>query len=492
VSIVLLHNAAFPADVICIQVLGLRDPGLAVIAPNLMYFGPMENDCRVPGFEKKSIATNNTLCTFFTKQIFINGYYFVTSDGPVDMDPVRWSVLASADNQSTWTLVGASVWKMFGDGTIGLYDQLPFFTTTDRRAEVKHDLRPTWPWVLDWLFCFIVNALGYFSCFVAAINGWSKLVKTIWIAFCLTVAIIFLFAAIGYYAAGNSRAAATCLLEMVPQLVFVLGISFYESKIIHLLLVCSLCFAVSLLIDNVVIYSSSWVSTIPSIIQSAGTAAFIFAIIVSCFRRRALRRSGKLVTADKERYDQVWLSLINNEPHHQNILMKIRNEAWFSMNDCNMVVPRQYSRKFARKNLSMAEVPFEILTTSNISNSTIWSMFQKTDEEKSLSELLDSQRWLPGSLDYDNPVKSLDQLFVQASCLHPILLQKVKTWAKASGGCFLCKGSSGFIKIADLPEDSLSSVRWAKIKSMSRAVEKVYRIYGKVLFSWLVFECTTG
>ena len=171
------------------------------------------------------------------------------------------------------------------------------------------------------------------------------------------------------------------------------------------------------------------------------------------------------------------------------MLINIRNEAWFPINDCKNLVPRQYSRKFARLNLSMAEVPFEILTTSesNISNSSTWFMSRSTDQEKSLSESLDSKRWLPGSLDYNNPIKSLDQLFVQASCLHPILLKKVKTWAKASGGCFLCRGSPCFIKISDLPENSLLSVKWAKLKSMSRAVEKVYRIYGKVRFLCLSF-----
>ena len=33
---------------------------------------------------------------------------------------------------------------------------------------------------------------------------------------------------------------------------------------------------------------------------------------------------------------------------------------------------------------------------------------------------------VPGSLDPASPVRSLDQLFVQASCLEPLLLDKVK------------------------------------------------------------------
>jgi hypothetical protein len=94
--------------------------------------------------------------------------------------------------------------------------------------------------------------------------------------------------------------------------------------------------------------------------------------------------------------------------------------------------------------------------------------------------MLDVEQWLHGTLDITNPVDSLDQLFVQASCVHPILLQKVKSWAKESGGCFPSKGGAGFVKFSEIPEQFSFGVRWAKLKSISRAIEKVYRIYNKV------------
>ena len=43
---------------------------------------------------------------------------------------------------------------------------------------------------------------------------------------------------------------------------------------------------------------------------------------------------------------------------------------------------------------------------------------------------------IPGSSDRSSPVDSLDQLYIQAAALHPILIFKVQQWAVASDGYF--------------------------------------------------------
>mmetsp|Transcript_31199 Transcript_31199/g.79091 ORF Transcript_31199/g.79091 Transcript_31199/m.79091 type:complete len:245 (-) Transcript_31199:196-930(-) len=101
---------------------------------------------------------------------------------------------------------------------------------------------------------------------------------------------------------------------------------------------------------------------------------------------------------------------------------------------------------------------------------------------------------LKDTVDPDRPVTSLDQLYVQASSLHPLLQHFVIKWASGSNGMFAYKsraeGASSensyvntfeswkMAKIRFGREDSAEGVKWAKIKGPGRAFEKVLRSYG--------------
>ena len=507
---VLLKNQEFLANVLCIDVKELRDGNEHPASPNIQSFGPIMNGCMFKtnassgSHNMWNSVTGSTMCIYMNDTFGMNGYFFKTSSKTADADPVKWKVRASTDNGTTWQVVGASVWRVFGDGSSGFYDQIAFSTPKDRETEVLFDLRPPWPWIVDWVIDYVVNSAGFVGCFLGAVTGHNHLVKNIWIGFYFLGSLVFCVSALGYHTAGNSRAAAACWLELGPQLVFVIGITFYESKIILLLLICSFCFVFSLAIDNIIIYTSDVMTTVQSIVQSAGTLAFIFASVVTFFRRRTLNRSRKLVLDDKERYDTVWTGIISEEPDAYNMLAAINNASLFwnqqavVTSSSNLgVAPRQYTRKFAtadRRDSPTSEngVALSVLRTASRELEALgkWkfgytSLHQnrweaRADADDILSAQLDCTRWIPETLDFNRPIKSLDQLFVQASCLHPILLRKVKAWAKASGGCFPCRGHAGFVKAADVPDNSAYLIRWAKLKSISRAVEKIYRIYDKV------------
>jgi len=86
-----------------------------------------------------------------------------------------------------------------------------------------------------------------------------------------------------------------------------------------------------------------------------------------------------------------------------------------------------------------------------------------------------------GELDYESPVKSLDQLYAQASGLYPVFLAKTKEWAYISEGQFF-KVGGGFVnwreaKAQGPAGELMNSIKWAQMKSPSRAVEKLVRAY---------------
>ena len=83
---------------------------------------------------------------------------------------------------------------------------------------------------------------------------------------------------------------------------------------------------------------------------------------------------------------------------------------------------------------------------------------------------------LPCTVDPQRSVDSLDQLFAQAACLHPVLREKVRVWALASGGLFpTTDHPPRFVPLAASGPGSgpAPDVKFAKLKSVSRAIEKV-------------------
>ena len=69
----------------------------------------------------------------------------------------------------------------------------------------------------------------------------------------------------------------------------------------------------------------------------------------------------------------------------------------------------------------------------------------------------------------------------QAACLHPLLLRKVQAWARASGGGFPLASGRGYMAYARAAEaDPAPELKFARVKSVPRAIEKVVRAYTQV------------
>jgi hypothetical protein len=129
---------------------------------------------------------------------------------------------------------------------------------------------------------------------------------------------------------------------------------------------------------------------------------------------------------------------------------------------------------------------------------------------------------LSGVLDPHTPVDSIDQLYFQAIALSPFLTSKVQGWAAVSEGFFssaakdvveekteICQAEyatsgsnadgiydleaglsrcpAGFVRWLDVVKKERQvggQVRWAKVKSVQRSIEKMTRSYGKVCWCW--------
>lgn len=109
-------------------------------------------------------------------------------------------------------------------------------------------------------------------------------------------------------------------------------------------------------------------------------------------------------------------------------------------------------------------------------------------------------RGIAGTRDPRYPVQSLDQLYLQACALHPVFIGLVRSWAGASGGLLssakrrkhastssltldpsVCtndgSASEGTGDMVVPKEAGEQDIRWAKLKSTGRAIEKAVRSY---------------
>ena len=93
----------------------------------------------------------------------------------------------------------------------------------------------------------------------------------------------------------------------------------------------------------------------------------------------------------------------------------------------------------------------------------------------------------PGGPDLSRAVllMDLDVLYSQAMCAHPLLVDKVRNWAVACQGRFpglLSRVGGGVLLFSPPTEGSSAAIRWARVKSVGRSIEKVRRCYDQVHF----------
>jgi len=85
-------------------------------------------------------------------------------------------------------------------------------------------------------------------------------------------------------------------------------------------------------------------------------------------------------------------------------------------------------------------------------------------------------------VDFSSKVTSLDQLCAQATGLDPILRSKIQDWALASNGYFKRATKDNkpdwiLWKEARATPEGMASIRWARLKTVGRAIEKLMRSY---------------
>ncbi len=461
----LLQPIDFTANVVRLRPLHLRGDGGGGVPPPATAgavvgaLGLLHNGCRVAEGGGGALLSGGggTAAFFLGQPVVANGYFFATSEGgSVAADPVAWVIDISRDNGTTWLEVGASAWRLstFGNG-LDLFPRLPYPTpAAPRGAAVEMDHRQPFQMVIMSIYGGFLWAVFLLSAVAAARAGRAAAVRPLLVAFLLAAGGFLVASAAGLAYTHDWRGSVEAALFAVAQWALALAIALRECRLVAILCAYSVLYGAIIILGDALLYEAKWLSILLTVAQSHSAATAIFAAAVFWVRRGVLDRARRLVLADRARYDAVWTEIVA-APCAARALEDLHSTV--EQLRARAASARAAARQLNRRALALLTQPGE------------------------LEQMMDHVLGVSGTVDPANPVRSLDQLYVQATCLHPILMRKVRAWATASRGCFLRADGGGYVECAAAAAaDPPMELKFARVKAVARAIEKLVRAYGQV------------
>ena len=423
--------------------------------------GLLLNGCKVAG-GLPSNFTSDLVTIDFKNPTLANGYYFVTSEEDAARDPVRWlvEISESGNSNTSWIPVGAAVWEMTSSGEAVPYPNLSYPTPNARGYTIKFDQGYNWPMSLQMNVGGIEWTIGLICCVIFGKWKHGAATRFVFITCSFLDLLSVPITALGFHALGDWRNEAQSWLLLVPQSVLFVGMFRFEAYIVWVFAL----YAASIYANAVIILSLLYGSTLEtafmtSLAPGPMMGCIILDLVVIAFRWRARRRARQLVLADESKYGQAWAS-VQQAPDALSWIRDLSNLAVVLSDRCPSYTLRQIVH------LPSQEVSHLAYGFSSVDAQTTKRLFARESSVHGYADGL--------------IVRSLDQLYVQALCLHPILRRKVQMWAAASSGDHQVLRRVESVDTGERPESAMVQVRYASIKSVSRAVEKVVRCYSQV------------
>ena len=467
------NGRAFVADTIRLSICEPLGKHRSFARPEVLALGLMQRGCRVALGARQSLdskeghhGANSSYLATYQLPILADGYFFVIPQTHLDQARLTWTVEASADGGRSWTTVGASTWRNLPDGSAALHPDLPFIHRsapgqTDSHLSVEVDLRlqVDMSWVVINVLLPAVNCFFMISCATAGLTGQSDKYDVTHKCWCLALVLIWIFGSGTCDTVFMWRESRVLWFQTLGRLAaHTLYFSTDCSSFLIVILIPGLSDIVALLVADALWYRGDVHHfAMRALMNGFASIGLIFAASMLLFRKRSVAQAQAIVLDDMRRYDQIWAN-ISREPGLSALSDMVKRMRRFCQYP---TLPRQF------------QSPLQDLSTSKWSLSSIFTSSIAFAVSIAQGKLRSAPA-IAGA-----PVASLDQLFVQATLLHPILLSKVKDWAGRANGWFPSRPDKGFVRYCAEP-DNHSEIKWAKLKTASRAIEKAVRVYSQV------------
>ena len=306
--------------------LALRGGGNpSVLGPGVSSLGLLQNGC--PVFPSAGVTATVDNASLIVELGAIaaadgaDGWFLVAGNGPSERDPVRFLLERSDDafkNSSEdaarldamhWISAGAAQWLRNDLGIVKLLPETSLGTGTwSRGALVPFDMRLPVAWVVAWPVSELVYAVGSAVCAVLATSGRYKLAV---IVFCMTLVSVscVMITGAGQFAATGSRAGYVCAAYAASNLGLAAVGAMRQRAFVIALVLSGIWHCVVSATNVLLVYDDSAALIYNNL--ASGILEFALGIMVVALRRRGLRHAARLVESDRRRYVELWQNMLD-------------------------------------------------------------------------------------------------------------------------------------------------------------------------------------
>ncbi len=414
--------------------------------PAIKKLGFMKNSC---GKEPVDLPFNQTLLNdggvalLFPEPIELNGWWFVTEQHSIEYDPIRFVLeYSKLPSGEVWEQIGSSSWTWTWSGSFA-WENGFYPTATGRNATEFFDISVPWVWTLHRLSSCAVLMVMVMLLLIVITKKHHFKGKWIVILFCSFNAILNGAACILYLLSGQWKVAFVAGGFFVLDWGIPTILLFSETTLRVWLGIAGLAYPIIILVHYILLvkqpaklfgYYGRDLSLNVGFLEGMG---YFGLFLCAYFKRRQSRKTAsEIIQQDYANYDRCWWELVQNDDNCKTFKeMKIFTD---------QICPSQ---------LNMVKQPRNIAGLDH------------NVEDKGTKPF-----------DHGCIIYRLEQLFAQAAGLDIVLRHKIQGWALLTKGYFPIGeilSRWDYIKQKGLK----TRVRWAKLKSRDRALEKVYRSY---------------
>jgi hypothetical protein len=247
-----------------------------------------------------------------------------------------------------------------------------------------------------------------------------------------------------------------------------------------------------LYLDGYVLYRTSLGALPTDIVKSSASVSALLALILVAARTNVVVQARRLIWNDFAKYESVWESMklaAGCAPALVELCEEVRSIVAALALDGGM-------QAMQRSSLADEFIRPEWTPSSNQSGTGLrksWECASIMYVDRLTRRMSERSRANVMVADGCEPVRSLDQLYVQAACVQPILRARVRRWALAFGGLLEIQSNGSCETIVDglvgarmdrfLPYSSVVGganerrIVMPRLKSVIRAIEKTQRSY---------------
>ncbi|EKX32814.1 hypothetical protein GUITHDRAFT_121010 [Guillardia theta CCMP2712] len=440
----------------------------AVVAPGISLLGLMWNGCEIHDLTSSSFAVNEDFIVTFSSELRANGWFFA----PVPVageQPVRFQVLASEDVAHRDNLTEVS-WRVIGASSCSWSTVVPVCIPTDREKFVyaehsmgEHygvDLRSPW-------YQSIGTVLLYFPVFVLAFG--SAITASMgqhrtplgMIAACLWVpGIMELITAVGYVTSSTSSSYSVYWWVLgASSMTFGHVIQYHEE---WFMLYVPVHFAVCFIGQGL---QDLYISKLPLQVPEGPTFLFVIWILMHVAKKIAIKSSWKFIEEDLRHYQKIWHEICGRQG--------VQDQLASLASLCGSI-----------NSSPRAGVPLQGVTP--VEAAEVVPAGKQGGESAMRRWACRCREMLPKDVLREQPKITLDQLYMQAMLMEDEFKLLVQQLADKSNGSFPILASDDdmhFVRWVDAKHnpDLLQRIKWANLKSIDRAIEKLSRSYDCVV-----------